>query len=194
MSAPARERLGRRYFEDLYAGDGDPWRFASSSYERDKYRRTLAVLGDRRFADALEVGCSIGVFTELLASRCDVLEAVDVSARAVHAARKRTAGLEGVTVQRRELPEEAPEGPFDLIVCSEVLYYWTADVLARGLDLLAGRLRPGGLFLAVHWTEPTETYPLQGEEVHRLLREHPGLAPVAGETHDRYRLDLLERA
>jgi predicted TPR repeat methyltransferase len=194
VSTAARGRLERRYFEDLYERDGDPWRFATSDYERDKYTRTLAALGDRRFTRALEVGCSIGVFTELLAARCEVVEAVDVSDRAVRAARERTTGLDGVTVERRELPEETPEGPFDLIVCSEVLYYWTAEVLERGLDALTQRLLPKGLLLAVHWTDPTDTYPLQGGEAHRLLRGHRGLTPVTGESHERYRLDLMERA
>ena len=32
------------YFERLYARDPDPWRFATSEYERDKYAATLAAL------------------------------------------------------------------------------------------------------------------------------------------------------
>ena len=32
------------YFEALYAEDSDPWKFASSPYERDKYAATLAAL------------------------------------------------------------------------------------------------------------------------------------------------------
>ena len=29
------------YFDTLYAADPDPWRFATSDYERDKYAATL---------------------------------------------------------------------------------------------------------------------------------------------------------
>jgi predicted TPR repeat methyltransferase len=82
-------RLGREYFEELYAKSNDPWNFETSEYERNKYRRTLEVLGERRFERALEAGASIGVFTEMLAGRCDELLAVDVSERAVVAARER---------------------------------------------------------------------------------------------------------
>ena len=125
-------RLERDYFEDLYAADRDPWRFATSAYERDKYARTVAALEGRRFARGLEVGCSIGVLTERLAGSCDELLAVDVSERAVATARERLAGRHGVEVECRSLPEETPDGPFDLIVCSEVLYYFDAELLSRG--------------------------------------------------------------
>jgi hypothetical protein len=57
------ERLGREYFEGLYAESGDPWDFETSDYEQNKYATTLAVLGERTFRRALEAGASIGVFT-----------------------------------------------------------------------------------------------------------------------------------
>lgn len=192
MSA-GTERLGREYFDALYERSSDPWDFETSDYERGKYARTLAALGDRRFGRALEVGCSIGVFTAQLAERCDELLAVDVSETAVLAARERTARWTGVVVQRRSLPEETPDGPFDLVVCAEVLYYFSAPLVRRTLDALTDRMPAGGLLLAVHWTEPTSTYPLAGQEVHRLLRSHPRLELRRGESHPRYRLDLLER-
>ena len=91
MSAPPGARLERAYFDDLYLRDPDPWDFATSDYERDKYADSLAALGDRRFGRALEAGCSIGVFTQALARVARELVAVDVSAAAVAAARERTA-------------------------------------------------------------------------------------------------------
>ena len=75
-----------------------------------KYAATVEALGDRRFGRALEVGCSIGVLTELLAARCDALLAVDVSVRAVERARARLTGAPHVRVERRTLPEELPAG------------------------------------------------------------------------------------
>jgi Nodulation protein S (NodS) len=116
-------RLGREYFEGLYAESNDPWNFETSGYERNKYRRTLEVLGERHFQRALEAGASIGVFTEMLAGRCDELLAVAVSERAVVAARERLSGLKHLVVERRTLPEEMPGGPFDLIVASEIPYF-----------------------------------------------------------------------
>ncbi len=71
------------YFEQLYVRDPDPWRFATSGYERDKYAATLAALPNRRFASGFEVGCSIGVLTRQLAERCDALLAADGSPTAL---------------------------------------------------------------------------------------------------------------
>lgn len=186
------ERLGRDYFEGLYADSEDPWNFQTSPYEREKYGRTLAALGGRRFQRALEVGASIGVFTEMLADRCDELLAVDVSERAVAVARRRLSGREHVTVERRSLPEEMPGGPFDLVVASEVLYYLTREEMLATVRRLEEELAPGGALLAVHWRRETKTYPLQGDEVHELLHEHVHLAATQSIVEQDYRLDLFE--
>jgi predicted TPR repeat methyltransferase len=186
------ERLGREYFEGLYAESDDPWNFEASEYEQNKYARTLAVLGERTFLSALEVGASIGVFTEMLADRCDELLAVDVSERAVEAARRRLAGRGHVRIERRTLPEEMPDGPFGLIVASEVLYYFPREEMLTVLRGFERELARGGVLLAVHWRRKTETYPLQGDEVHDLLVEHTRLLNTETIIEPDYRLDLFE--
>ena len=186
------ERLGREYFEGLYAESGDPWNFEASEYERNKYARTLAVLGERTFRKALEAGASIGVFTEMLADRCEELLAVDVAERAVAAARRRLSGRGNVRVERRTLPEQMPDGPFDLIVASEVLYYFPREEMLTVLRGFERELARGGTLLAVHWRRKTETYPLQGDEVHELLVEHTRLTNKETVIEPNYRLDLFE--
>jgi predicted TPR repeat methyltransferase len=186
------ERLGREYFEGLYAESGDPWSFETSDYERDKYERTLAALGERRFGRALEAGASIGVFTRMLADRCEELLAVDVSERAVAAARERLSGLGHVRVERRTLPEEMPEGPFDLIVASEVLYYFPREEMLAMLRCFERELARGGALLAVHWRRETKTYPLQGDEVHELLLKNTRLQRRVTTIEPDFRLDLFE--
>jgi predicted TPR repeat methyltransferase len=186
------ERLGREYFEGLYAESKDPWNFEASEYELNKYARTLAVLGERTFRRALEAGASIGVFTEMLADRCDELLAVDVSERAVAVARRRLSGRGHVKVERRTLPEEMPDGPFDLIVASEVLYYFPREEMLTVLRAFERELAPGGLLLAVHWRRKTETYPLQGDEVHDLIVVHTRLHNTETIIEPDYRLDRFE--
>ena len=189
-----RERLGQEYFDQLYAQSRDPWGFETSEYERDKYERTLSVLAHRQrsYRCALEVGCSIGVFTAMLAPLCDELLAVDVSEKAIAAAQQRLADFPNVRVELRTLPEETPQGPFDLIVASEVLYYWPEDVMLSALRRFEEVLAPGGSLLAVHWRKETKTYPLQGDEVHDLLLEHTRLANTTTIIEAEYRLDLFE--
>jgi SAM-dependent methyltransferase len=181
MRAPERaRRLDAAYFDELYLRERDPWGFESSAYERRKYRHTLAAIGapGRRVGRALEVGCSIGVFTELLAGRCDELMRF----------------RQNVRVEQRELPEELPAGPWDLIVCSEVLYYWDAELLTQALPALVAELADGGSLLAVHWRPATRTYPLLGDEVHDLLaRELDDLEHARSATRAQYRLDRWDR-
>lgn len=185
-------RLDRDYFEDLYAKSSDPWDFATSEYERRKYEQTLAVLEGRHFRRALEVGSSIGIFTALLAPFCDELISLDTSERAVAVARERLSDYEHVKIERRTIPEEMPEGPFDLIVASEVLYYLPPEVVLHTLRRFEEALEPGGVLLAVHWRKETRTYPMQGDEVHELLIENSKLTNIETIVEPEYRLNLFE--
>ena len=72
------------------------------------------------------------MLTARLAERCDALLAVDAAQAAADAARASgSPAVRNVTVERRELPEDFPAGPFELIVCSEVLYYLDAARVRR---------------------------------------------------------------
>src|SRR4051812_50160637 len=64
-----------RYFDELYAGERDPWEFETSAYEQAKYDATLAALPRPLYRRGLEIGCSIGVLTARLAGRCASLVA-----------------------------------------------------------------------------------------------------------------------
>jgi SAM-dependent methyltransferase len=166
------------YFRDRYAASPDPYGLAERWYEARKYAVTVAVLPRERYGAAFEPGCSIGVLTALLASRCDSLLACDVVPDAVASARARTAGLPGVRVERRAIPGEWPSRSFDLIVFSELLYYFADADLDQVLRLGIGALRPGGHLLAVHWRHPAP-HPRTGDDVHRQLASHSGLARLA---------------
>jgi len=114
----AQDRAPVEHFERLARESEDPWSYETSEYELAKYRRTLAYVPEPA-GDALELGCSIGVFTAMLAPRCSSLLAVDFSPTAVGRARRRVAGLDQVEVRRATLPEQMPAGPFETIVCAE---------------------------------------------------------------------------
>jgi len=187
-----RERIRPGYFERLYAQDADPWAFASSPYEAAKYDATIAALDGRHFGSALELGASIGVLSARLAPLCDVLLAIDVAEAALERARERLAGAANVRFERREIPEQFPAGPFDLIVASEVLYYLDEPAFAAALDAIDRGLAPGAVLLAVHWRPATETYPLRGDEVHARLAARFGPAAVSERT-DEYALDRFDR-
>jgi SAM-dependent methyltransferase len=187
----SRSRIGREFFEELYAGSEDPWGFATSRYERDKYADTLAALDGACFERALEVGCSIGVFTKRLADVCGELTAIDVSSQAIARARRRLRGHPRVTFERMSFPEDMPAGRWDLVVCSEVLYYFDEDAFALALTRLRAALEDGATVLAVHWRPATRSYPLRGDQVHDRLIEELGEWHVRDGRRERYRLDLF---
>jgi len=193
-----KQSLPPSYFDDVYGANLDPWGFETSPYERDKYTATLAALPRTRYRRAFEIGCSIGVLTERLAPRCDSLLSVDVSAAALARARERCRDLPGVTFRLMRVPEEFPDGAFNLILVSEVGYYWSRDDLARARRLIVARLEHGGHLLLVHWTPYVPDYPLTGDEVHDSFLAYAaqagsGLRHLRGDRAAQYRLDLFER-
>lgn len=167
--------LGPDYFADRYARSDDPWGFTARWYEERKRALSVAMLPRRRYGDAFEPGCSIGMLTALLAPRCDRLLACDTSPEAVRRARRRAPGA---TVRRLTVPDGWPPGTFDLIVLSELLYYFDDDDLRRLLALGTGSLRPGGTLLAVHWRHPVAEHPRTGDSAHAELAR-TGLSRLA---------------
>lgn len=151
------------YFDALYAADPDPWRFETSAYERDKYAATLAALPRDRYRRAVEIGCSIGVLTASLGTRCDALLGVDVAQAALDRAAARCAAMPNVRFARMRLPDAAPEGPFDLLMMSEVLYYFDLPTLERLAGVVAAMRSPDADLVLVHWLGPTPDYPLTGD-------------------------------
>jgi predicted TPR repeat methyltransferase len=178
------------YFEALYKDKGDPWDFETSAYEAAKYAETLAALPAARFEKLLEVGCANGVLTAQLGPRCDALLAVDVSETALASARARCADQPNITIEQRRLPGEAPEGRFDLVLLSEVVYYWDSADIVRLAAYLRGALTSGGHLLLVHWIGETD-YPKSGDDaVAELCAALGELTIVRSDRHEAYRLDL----
>lgn len=187
MTLPASE------FDRQYAGSPDPWGIDEGWYERRKRAVVLAALPDERIGRAYEPGCGTGTLSIELAARCDDLLCTDVAGAAVARARERTAGLDGVRVERAAVPGDWPDGPFDLVVVSELAYYFDAADRARLWYAARESLRPGGTLLAVHWTRAAPEYPVEGAEVHEELVERAGLEVVATHVERDFRLDVLAR-
>lgn len=181
------------YFDGQYAGNADPWQLATSDYERAKYAATLAALPRPRYEAALEVGCSIGVLTRALAARCDALLGLDVVETALDQARERNRDLTHVRFTRAQVPGDWPDGTFDLIVLSEVVYFLDPGDVARLVARIGASLRPGGTVVLVHWTGLTH-YPLSGDGAAEafMAAGRAFLRPVHHSATEAYRLDVLE--
>ncbi len=195
MNPQQPNSLPPSYFDDLYRADSDPWNFETSDYEASKYAATIAALPKPRYQSALEIGGSIGVLTEKLADRCDSLLSIDVSQLAQNQAIQRCQHLPQVHFQIMRVPEQFPEQPFDLILVSEVGYYWSWDDLRSSQQHILNQLEPGGHLLLVHWTLYAKDYPLSGDDVHDAFFElsPTHLSHLEGRREEQYRLDLFAR-
>lgn len=146
-------------FDGLYGWDIDPWRSAAPEYryQAKKYRQMMALLPERRFARALDLGCGVGLFLPSLAARADAVVGVDVSEVALGAARARCAGLPNVSFAQGDITQDAAwgeAGGFDLIVLADTLYYLPTPIPDTTIKAVAQRiataLRPGGSLLLVN--------------------------------------------
>jgi predicted TPR repeat methyltransferase len=182
--------LDPEYFAQVYADTSDPWNFATSSYENEKYRRTIEALDGRRFARGFEIGCSIGVLTALLAQQCDALLSIDVNERALEAARVRCAPLPKVSFELMTFPHSVPAGRFDLIEISEVAYYWSDADLSAAIDF-AARAAAGGTVELVHFLPKVDDYVRDGDAVHAAFLADSRFAVQRSERADKYRIDVL---
>lgn len=157
------------FFERLYQSSEDPWNFRHSTYERERYAAICNSLADREYRSAFEPGCAIGELTAMLAPLCRSVEAIDFSTSAVETARHRCRDYPNVNIHKGALPEDVPQGPFDLIVFSEIGYYFTPESLESLLIHLWAILEPGGRLIACHWLGHSDDHQLHGTEVHNIL-------------------------
>lgn len=190
-SVPDEPRdLGAEFFDRAYARHADPWRLTSRWYESRKRAATLAALPDERYGTVLEVGCSVGMLTELLAGRCDELTATDVAPAALEQAKARTARRTNVHLLQHDVADGVPGGPYDLVVLSEVGYYLTRPRLLEVASGVRDALTGTGTVVACHWRHAVDDYPLSGDDVHRTLEAGLGLPTLVRHVEDDFLLDV----
>lgn len=198
MEKPTKS-LDAEFFNEMYQRNEDPWDFENSPYEREKYEATLRAIPNPVYQNAFEIGCSNGILSEKLATRCSRLLAVDASEIATSNARKRLADYPCAEVREMIIPNDFPGENFDLILFSEVGYFLSREDLAITKDKMISALLPKGHLLMVHWTPVVEEFPLTGDEVHEIFIGSAGneksdpLIHLYGRREDQYRLDLFEK-
>ncbi|WP_428668299.1 glycosyltransferase [Reyranella sp.] len=193
---------GRRaYWESVYSAP-DPWAYGSA-YEQLKYDRTLSLLPRGTIERALELACSEGWFSVLLAPRVGHLTASDISETALSRARQRCTRFANVDYRRLDFFDEPLPDGLDLLVCSEVLYDLRDESeLRRIAAKLAAALKPGGHLLTAHARllkdDPTRSGfdwdgPFGVDVIAGALAATPGLALVRSMRAELYRIDLYRR-
>ena len=169
------KRAQQASLDAFYTVETDPFHLDTNPYEHKKYDDLLAALQGRRYRRGWEIGCSIGSFTERLAGSCDGLLATEISRVAADRARERLRDKPQVQIVRQTFPDEAPAETFDLIICSDILYYLPEDVLVLALGIIDARLEAGGTFVALHYLGDSGAV-LRGDDVHNIIKRQFGSA------------------
>lgn len=177
-------------FDSIHVDGAEPWDPASW-YEQRKRALLLGSLPKNRFRSALELGCSTGALTADLALRCDQITGVDASTEAVATATRRVASASNVNIALAILPTGWPQGHFDLFVLSETGYYFTASELSEAVASMAASALPHAHLVACHWRHPIAGWPLDGDDVHRLLRANEQLEQIGTYVEEDFRLEVF---
>jgi peptidoglycan/xylan/chitin deacetylase (PgdA/CDA1 family) len=190
----------RNYWEAMFV-TVDPWNYGSD-YEQVKYERTLGLV-PARTGRALELACAEGHFTAQLARRVDQLTAADISQTALDRAQARCASVSNIAFKRLDLAADPLPKGFDLIVCSEVLYFLSGrDELVSVCSRLKDSLAPGGRLLSAHAfvlkDDQSRTAfdwegPYGAAVISDTMSRTPELALEASIETELYRIDLFRR-
>ena len=183
----------RAYFERLYAQNADPWGFETKWYEQRKYALTMSSLPKQRYDYAFEPGCSIGVLTEMLAPRCNGLLSFEMIPSALEQARLRLRPYPHVSLELATIPEGWPDQLFDLVVLSEIAYYFDEETLSEVVDRLLDTTSIGATVIGVHWLGETD-YPLSGDAAHEVIDSARGFTRTVYHREPLVALDVWERS
>jgi trans-aconitate methyltransferase len=189
MIAQVPDPTAWQAFEHKYQDKADPWNFATSSYELARYETILSALSGATYGCIYEPGCSVGVLTQQLSRKAVRVMATDFAPTAVEHARRRCAGLQNVEIEVADVRRHRPASPPDLIVFSEIGYYFAAPELRSLGFFLAEQLAPRGELLAAHWLGHSKDHALHGHEVHEQLRAALPLPWIHGSCHEGFRID-----
>ncbi len=195
MTQPAASPLV--HFEALYAASDDPWQVRASWYERRKRELLLASLDRDRYGKVFEPGCGNGEMSASLARRCDALLACDGAASAVAAAVKRVGQVAGceIRIEQRSLPAGWPRGEnFDLIVISELAYYFDAADVNTMAEAVQSTLTDGGLVILCDSRHHFADRVTSTEDVHAAFDKLPQLRRRLRHLEDDFLLEAWTRS
>lgn len=182
------------YFDQIYAEGHDPWGYEQRWYEARKRQICLSVLLQPEYDNALEIGCSNGVFSEALGQRCHQLLCLDGHPKAVELARRRVAAYPHIRIEHAWVPEHLPNQRFDLIVVGEILYYLDPPQLQQLITWLNQHLHETGTLLCCHWRHPIEDFQLTGDQVHQVLRQQLQLEHYLNVTDPDFLIDVWSKS
>ena len=184
----------------------DPFHYDTSLANRARFLRQKQMLDSvragRQFANALEIGCAEGHFTEIIAECSQSLLVVDLSSTALARARQRRNWGECVSFREWDLRSDTIPGKYDLIVVTGVLEYFQRRSTFRDIRTsLVNALNPGGYLLLESAVSQNPTvdeawwskYLIRGKWINSFVAEHKELEVVETTVLDIFVITLLRK-
>jgi predicted TPR repeat methyltransferase len=172
-------------FDRLYGEVADPFgsELPQFRYQQRKYEMLLSMLPERRYRQALDIGCGLGTFTRKLAPFVDQILGTDISAEALQQARKLSGAWPNIHYAERNLADSMDRDClYDLIILADTLYYidaLTDQRLNAIAEATAKRLAQGGLLLVVnHYFFGIDPASRESRRIHDAFRREPSLTCV----------------
>ncbi len=189
----------RLYFNWRYKNK-DPYDVTSVDYELEKYGKIVKALDVKeKHGTILEIGCGEGHLTKMYPHKADRILAVDISDMALSRARKNTAGMDNVEIRRMDIFNEPLEQAFDVVICSEVLFYFEPEQLPGVVERVVGWTKPGGYLVLVHTraladdTSGLELKKFGAKTIHKMFIDNPVFTLLDDDVQPVYRLTLLRK-
>jgi peptidoglycan/xylan/chitin deacetylase (PgdA/CDA1 family) len=197
MQKPVEEK---NYWDAVFSRE-DPWDY-SNAYEQQKYRHTLEMIPEGSLSRVLELGCAEGLFTKMLSEKAVDILALDISERALERARKRCAGLKNVKLEQHDIAQGIPAEEFELIICSEILYYLRDRYAVEAFANQVKEALPlGGHLLMAHANMVSDDKSQTGFDFNEIgakfigdtFSSEPGLEFIRELRTELYRVQLFRR-
>jgi SAM-dependent methyltransferase len=174
-------------FETAYTESADPWASASPRYRYQglKYDKLVSLLPQRRFVNALDLGCGLGLLSQKLAERVERVLGIDIATAALDHARRRAAAFSNLEFEPGDIMRlpVSLDGQFDLVVIADVLYYLSPlddlvlkSVVRRIADLL---ISGGTCLLANHFFFSADRDSRVSRKIHRAFSDCPRFAKMS---------------
>lgn len=169
----------------------DPWGYETHWYEKRRRALIAALLPGEKLGRVLEIGCSTGLITQMLAARARHVLAIDVSPKAVSLARERLQGLDHVEIVQADITQDWPARSFDQILLCDVAYYLDAGQLGQLARNIRIQASADCVLLLAHWRHPFAQVITPAPAAHDLLAEVTGFARLAGYQDHDLSIDVL---
>jgi len=135
--------MNARTFDDMYE-KGNAWGILTDFVHHVRYDMLFDMIKNMRFRNALDIGCAYGLFTKRLKRISDSVTGTDISKISVNYCKKK---YKNIKFRQEDILDLKEKNKYDLIVCSETIYYMSRRKRINALRNIYNALKEDGILL-----------------------------------------------